>query len=370
VVKFLDTGEADGFLYQAMEMLEGADLGKVMSEGRQFNWEAKLSIMEQVSEGLEYAHAKQLVHRDVKPANLFLENSGRVKVLDFGMVRVAESELTKVGSSLGTLNYMAPEQIRGDRCTAATDVFSAGIVFYQLASGRHPFSTRERSLAQVVSAIVFETPPKLSELCPDAPEGLEFILNRALEKAPARRIHNAGDLKQALGLCRMTMAIASSPSIPAAKPGEADKTRMMPVPPGAAEDDAGKTRVMPRPETAPAAPVALEDEKTRVMQRPGSAPPAAVPAAPVAPKPAAPKVAPPVAPPPVSVTGLRFRYCPACTNPNPPEATVCQRCRTPLSRSGGSVPAAGPKQTQWALYLAIAVAAILAAALIWVLLTK
>src|SRR4051794_9414441 len=186
LIRVFETGEADGMLYQAMELLEGADLGKVMSEGRQFDWEGKLSIMEQVSAGLQYAHEHHLIHRDVKPANLFLENSGRVKVLDFGTVRVAESELTKVGSSLGTLNYMSPEQIRGERVTTATDVFSAGIVFYQLASGRHPFSTRERGLAQVVSAIVFENPPKLSEICPDVPEGLEFILNRALEKDPAR----------------------------------------------------------------------------------------------------------------------------------------------------------------------------------------
>src|SRR5262249_3713417 len=138
VVRMFDAGEADGYLYQAMEMLEGADLGKVMGENRPFTWEAKLSIMEQVAEGLEYAHARKLVHRDIKPANLFLENSGRVKVLDFGMVRVAESELTKVNSSLGTLNYMAPEQIRGERCTAAADVFSAGVGFFQLPRGRHP----------------------------------------------------------------------------------------------------------------------------------------------------------------------------------------------------------------------------------------
>ena len=161
--------------------------------------------MEQVSSGLQYAHEHHLVHRDIKPANLFLETSGRVRVLDFGMVRVADSELTKVGSSLGTLNYMSPEQIRGERCTPATDVFSAAIVFYQLATGRHPFSARDRSLGRVVSAIVFETPPKLSELAPDAPEGLEFILDRALEKDPATRLQNAGDLKQAITLCRTAL---------------------------------------------------------------------------------------------------------------------------------------------------------------------
>src|SRR6185369_3136840 len=102
LVRVFESGEANGMLFQAMELLEGSDLGKVLGEGRKFTWEDKLSIMEQVCDGLQYAHEHKLVHRDIKPANLFLENSGRVRVLDFVMVRVAESELTKVGSSLGT----------------------------------------------------------------------------------------------------------------------------------------------------------------------------------------------------------------------------------------------------------------------------
>src|SRR6185369_13081309 len=110
---------------------------------------------------------------------------------------------------------MAPEQIRGERCTTATDVFSAGIVFFQLASGQHPFSRKDRSLVQVVSAIVFEAPPSLAAVCPDAPEGLEFILNKALEKDPAKRIQNAGDLKQAMSLCRITMKLGLASAAPA-----------------------------------------------------------------------------------------------------------------------------------------------------------
>jgi serine/threonine-protein kinase len=348
IVKVFDAGEADGHLYQAMEMLEGADLGKVMAEGRHFTWDGKLSMMEQVAEGLEYAHQKSLVHRDIKPANLFLENSGRVKVLDFGMVRVAESELTKVGASVGTLNYMAPEQIRGERCTAASDVFSAGIVFYQLASGRHPFSARDRGLAQVVSAIVFETPPKLSEICPDAPEGLEFILNRALDKDPARRIPNAGELRHALGLCRTTLGLGP-PALPDA---DAEKTRVMKSPEPAAVDGE-KTRVMQR------TPV-VDEEKTRAMQRP------AVATAPPPPAPA-PQAAPPVRAPVVKSGAAKLRYCPSCTTPNPADATVCQKCQTPLA--AGS-PARTPQQQQWALYLFIAVAVILAIVLVAVLLTK
>jgi serine/threonine protein kinase len=327
IVKVFDAGEAGGHLYQAMEMLDGADLGKVMAEGRRFTWEGKLSIMEQVAGGLEYAHSRQLVHRDIKPANLFLETSGRVKLLDFGMVRVAESELTKVGSSLGTLNYMAPEQIRGERCTAATDVFSAGIVFYQLASGRHPFSARDRSLQQVVSAIVFEEPPKLRELCPDAPEGLEFIFNRALEKDPARRIHNAGELRQALMLCRMTLGMAR----PAA-PEVAVETRIMAEAPA---DDVEKTRVLRR---APAPAVAE----------------VAAPPKPAAPTPAAQPVP----------AGPRFRYCPACTTPNPPDATACVKCQTPLDGAPKNAAVPAPKVSTWVLYAAIALAALLAMVLI------
>src|SRR5437899_5163117 len=149
VVRVIEAGEAEGQLYQAMELLDGADLGRVMGEGRAFTWDQKLGIMEQICEGLQYAHERNLVHRDIKPANLFLENSGRAVVLDFGMVRVAESELTKAGSAVGTANYMAPEQIRGERCTAASDVFWAGIVFFRLGSGGHAFSGKDEGLAHI-----------------------------------------------------------------------------------------------------------------------------------------------------------------------------------------------------------------------------
>ena len=116
------------------------DLNKAIASGRQFSWSDKLSIMEAVCAGLQYAHQLGLVHRDIKPANLFLENSGNTRILDFGMAREGSSELTRAGSAVGTLNYMAPEQIRGETCTAATDVFATGIVFQQLSTGLHPFA--------------------------------------------------------------------------------------------------------------------------------------------------------------------------------------------------------------------------------------
>lgn len=353
LVKVFESGEANGMLFQAMELLEGSDLGKVLAEGRKFTWEDKLSIMEQVCDGLQYAHEHKLVHRDIKPANLFLENSGRVRVLDFGMVRVEQSNLTKVGSSVGTLNYMSPEQIRGERCTTATDVFSAGIVFYQLASGQHPFSRKDRSLVQVVSAIVFEAPPSLAALCPDAPEGLEFILNKALEKDPTKRIQNAGDLKQAMSLCRITMKLGLASSAPVAA-----ETKMMPSAQHLAE--AGSEAATPAAEPIPAA-IPVDDQKTKVLKRPVPAGPAAMPG-PKKPEPAPPAA--PIQPPPPP----KFRYCPACTTANPPGATVCRGCGNPLG--GPETPVRSETPIQWGLYLAIGVAALLALALIVVLIVK
>jgi serine/threonine protein kinase len=352
LVRVFETGESDGVLYQAMELLVGSDLTKVMGDGRKLTWEEKLSIMEQVCEGLHYAHEHKLVHRDIKPANLFLEDSGRVRVLDFGMVRVAESELTKVGSSLGTLNYMAPEQIRGERCTFSSDVFSTGIVFYQLVTGRHPFSTKDRSLAKVVSAIVFETPPRISDICPDAPEGLEFIHNKAMEKDPATRIQNAGDLKQALSLCRITMKLGIS---------HPDKTTTRAPGTGAFQPQGGAGHGA----GAGAAPASEDPEKTRVMKREKPAPPVAPVARPEPPKPEPPKPEPPK---PAANPG--FRYCSICTTPNPPGATVCRGCGNPLGPAGPSEPVIPQKPVQWGLYLAILAAALLAVALIVVLIVK
>lgn len=352
LIRVFETGEADGMLYQAMELLEGSDLGKVMAAGQSFSWEDKLSIMEQICDGLQYAHDHKLVHRDIKPANLFLENSGHVRVLDFGMVRVAESELTKVGSSVGTLNYMAPEQIRGERCTPASDVFSTGIVFYQLSTGRHPFSNKDRSLVQVVSAIVFETPVKLGEICPDAPEGLEFILNKAMEKDPGKRLQNAGDLKQALSLCRITMKLGASQSQSSPRQTPASEPRPLSQP---------SESITPQTNTDPDDP-----QKTKVLKRPAGTLSTPKPAPPPPPPPAP---APRVVAEPKLAPG--FRYCPICTTPNQPGAVMCRGCGNPL----GPVKAAPTSSTSekpvpWGLYIAIGLAVVLAIALIVVLIER
>jgi serine/threonine-protein kinase len=309
LLKVGDSGEADGILYQAMELLEGSDLAKVFGDGRPFSWEEKLSIMEQVCVGLGYAHKLNLVHRDIKPANIFLENSGHVRILDFGMVKTDTSNLTQFGATLGTLNYMAPEQIHGETCTAASDVFSCGIVFYQLSSGRHPFSKPGSGLAQIVSAIVFETPAPLGQTAAGAPEGLEFVLNKALDKDPARRWKDGGDLGQALSLCRLTL-------------------RMQPASPAAGNA------------ISAAAQASAEMDKTVVMARVRPPDPLPRPPAPPPPQPA-----PPIAPAAPRKPPVAQVWCAACTAANPPGALTCSGCGAPLG--AGPPPPPPPVEAPW-----------------------
>jgi len=307
LLKVHDSGEADGILYQAMDLLEGSDLAKVFGEGRPFSWEEKLSIMEQVCAGLDYAHKHNLVHRDIKPANIFLETSGNVRILDFGTVKTSSSNLTQVGSTLGTVNYMAPEQLRGETCTAASDVFSAGIVFYQLASGRHPFSKAGSGLGQIVSAIVFETPEPLSKIAAGAPEGFEFILNKALEKDAAKRWKDGGDFKQALALCRLTL-------------------KMQPAFTGAGEA------------VSAAAHAGVDLEKTVLIRRVQTPVPLPRPSAPAPPAAPPPQPAPPVSPAAARKPPVAHVYCAACTTANPPGALTCSGCGAPLTAAAPQLP--------------------------------
>ncbi|MBI3694747.1 MAG: protein kinase, partial [Acidobacteria bacterium] len=315
LVKVYDSGEAEGVLYQAMDLLEGADLSKVLAERRPLSWEQKLSIMEQVCDGLAYAHARQLVHRDIKPANIFLENSGRIRILDFGMARVESSMLTKVGMAVGTLTYMAPEQIRGETCTAASDVFAAGIVFYELASGKHPFSLSGTELPEILRAVLFQATPPLKQLAPDAPDGLELVLTKALEKNRDHRLQNAGDFKQALSLCKITLKLRA-PASPSAEP--------------------------------------FDPAKTVVVRRPDR------PAAPPAPPPP-PSKAEPAPPPPKPVPKPQLIFCPSCTHGNPRDAVTCARCGLPLiaEQAPMAEAEASDKSLQWAVIVVAAVGILL-----------
>jgi CheY-like chemotaxis protein len=194
IVTVYDAGEVDGMLYLAMQFIRGEDLAAILrADGRLRPYRA-IDVCRQVASALDAAHAMGLIHRDVKPANVLIE--GRNAFLtDFGLTKRIEgthAQLTRAGDMVGTIHYVAPEQIEGRRVSARSDVYSLGCLLYHCLSGQVPFAL-ETDVA-VIYAHLSEQPPKLSELRPELPEGLDAIMAKALDKSPDRRFPSCGDM--------------------------------------------------------------------------------------------------------------------------------------------------------------------------------
>jgi eukaryotic-like serine/threonine-protein kinase len=197
VVMIFDVGEHDGRPYIVMEYLAGGSVADAVSGGRAAPPDRALAWLRDAADGLDAAHEQGVVHRDVKPGNLLLDERGRLAVVDFGIARVAlEDELTATGQVLGTASYMAPEQVQGEAATAASDIYSLGVVAYRLLTGRRPFSALN-SAAQA-RAHVDEDPPPASASNPELPAAVDGVLRRALAKDPAARWPSATAFVDAL----------------------------------------------------------------------------------------------------------------------------------------------------------------------------
>jgi serine/threonine protein kinase len=205
VVTIHDLGEADGNLFIVMELLEGDELRQLIARRTIVHLEDKLALMIQICEGLEYAHEKGVVHRDVKPGNIFVLRNGQVKILDFGIAQIAAAEtgLTRAGLIVGTLQYMAPERARGQG-GHASDIFSVGAVFYEFLTNRAPFSGDDP--IEILEKLRTENPPRLREVEPSVPTELEAIIERALAKDPARRFGSLGQMRAELQALRRKRA--------------------------------------------------------------------------------------------------------------------------------------------------------------------
>ena len=206
-----EAGEHEGQSYIAMEYLEGQTLRRYLEAGP-LPIQQMLEMASQIADGLAAAHAKGIVHRDIKPANLFVTDEGRVKILDFGLAKLRPSlatrpnslevadtiapadgdPLTGCATVVGTVAYMSPEQARGEQLDPRTDLFSFGIVLYQMCSGRLPFSGT--TSAVIFNALLSHSPPSLASVAPNLPPELEEIISRALDKDPARRYQRASDI--------------------------------------------------------------------------------------------------------------------------------------------------------------------------------
>ena len=162
IITIHDLGEHEGQPYLAMEFLTGEDLQKRLSRPEPMSLARKLEIAADICDGLSYAHRRGLIHRDIKPANIFLTDEGVVKLLDFGLARMVTSELTASNMMLGTLNYMAPEQVRGERTDHRADIFSFGVVLYEILSGRKAF--QGDSFATTLYKILQDVPEPLNNI--------------------------------------------------------------------------------------------------------------------------------------------------------------------------------------------------------------
>jgi eukaryotic-like serine/threonine-protein kinase len=206
--------EQGGAPYLVAELLAGAELRAQLNEGA-LPVRRCLDYAQQIASGLTAAHEKGIVHRDLKPENLFVTHDGRVKILDFGLAKLqaqpdepvdsqapTQRKITDPGTVMGTVGYMAPEQVRGQEADHRADIFAFGMILYEMLSGQRAFNGV--SVADVMSAILKEEPPELSAVNAKITPPLEKIVQRCLEKRPERRFHSAHDLGFALEALALT----------------------------------------------------------------------------------------------------------------------------------------------------------------------
>lgn len=196
IVTIYDVGEDAGLMYIAMEYIEGITLEESIGNRQSFSLEKIVSWIHQIGEALDYAHSKGVIHRDIKPGNILIDNEGIPHIVDFGIARIVTSTLTMAGTSLGTPSYMAPEQIAGHKIDHRVDIFSLGAIIYELLTFEKAFSGD--SFTSVIYKIMNEEPPSIQNFNNRLPGQLDYIVRKALAKDADNRYHNCRQLTDEL----------------------------------------------------------------------------------------------------------------------------------------------------------------------------
>ncbi len=282
IVTIYEVGQQEGYIFIAMEYVEGKSLEQVILDQGALPLERAIRILRQVAEALDYAHKRRFLHRDIKPANILLAEDDRVVITDFGIAKALEgsgatARLTASGTVLGTPAYMSPEQIQGLPVDHRSDLYALGIVAYEMLSGQVPFDGTTTAL---LYAQVNNPPPAISRLTPGLPAHVEWVISRMLAKQPEERFMTAGEFVEALaggaGVTAMPAPVSSPRPTPAPRGGTAV------MPPG--------TGVPPQPYVPPASSPAPQAYGTPPGGLPVGNPPAGYgyPSTQAAPLPAAP----------------------------------------------------------------------------------
>lgn len=200
IVTIFDAGEEHDLAYIAMEYLKGTDLTKYIKKDNLLPIEKVLNLVKRCAEGLNYAHGYNVVHRDIKPANIMWDpETDEIKITDFGIARITDSSKTKTGMVLGTPSYMSPEQLAGKKVEGQSDLFSLGVMLFQMVTGVLPFSGD--SMASLMFKIANEEHPDPKSINPDLPDCLVAIINRAMAKEVTSRYENGAQMAQEIDAC-------------------------------------------------------------------------------------------------------------------------------------------------------------------------
>lgn len=263
IVSVFDSGQDGDTAYLVMEFIQGEDLKYHLENGARFSVRSSIVMVHDLLMALDHAHRQNVVHRDVKPANLLIELSGRVKLTDFGVARIQEPDetnLTQVGGAVGTPKYMSPEQAKGQRGDSRSDVFSAGVVLYELLTGVLPFDGENQFV--VIHQIVGHMPAPPSTLNPDVPVAMDEVMARAMAKNPDERYATAREFGLALRVVAQQMGASSGDQNAdvAAELGQIRANRAPVAPPAALRDGSSTGIFGPGPDVSLVTTVNHEEE--------------------------------------------------------------------------------------------------------------
>ena len=273
IVTLFDIGEENGVPFLAMELVDGKTIGAILEEGTRFKPEKVIGLVSQVAAALDYAHSRGVVHRDIKPSNLIVHEADKVKVTDFGIAKLADSEITHSGALLGTPSYMSPEQAMGEKLDGRSDIFSLGVVAFEMLSGQQPFPGA--NVTSILYRLVHVDPvePANLEMNGLVPQKWREVFHKVLAKKAESRYQTASAFVQDLEYClgawftglgdeetislqmpvpdetTVTIPRMAAPAVPAAARGDGSPaaesdTLVLPGPPPAEDDEPDTTLVL------------------------------------------------------------------------------------------------------------------------------
>ena len=258
IVTIFDVGEHDGVAYMAMELLEGRSLQQILGESARLPFQTIADLVAQIADALDRAQQLGIVHRDVKPANIVVSASGHAKLTDFGVAFVPASTMTQTGTMIGSPRYMSPEQVLGLPIDPRSDIFSLGVVLYEMLAGRAPFVRPEDStIFPLINRIAAEPHPPVTQVDPSIPAAFEVILSNSLAKKPEDRYQRAGEMANDLRNLR-----SFEPSIVARAQADDEKTMVFARGPQTDQPQYEKSVVLPAAAQAASTPSPEAERKS------------------------------------------------------------------------------------------------------------